>query len=81
MLPPEGGIYDMHSWCFRHEPSPDPARMQCFRVREFVRMGSKEQVLEFRQAWLERAQGFVTSWRCPTRSTSRTIRFLAAPGG
>jgi seryl-tRNA synthetase len=55
----------MHSWCFRHEPSPDPARMQCFRVREFVRMGSNEQVLEFRQAWLDRAQGFVTELALP----------------
>src|ERR1700733_4967672 len=64
-LPPGGGVYDMHSWCFRHEPSPDPARMQCFRVREFVRMGSTEQVLEFRQAWLDRAQGFVTELALP----------------
>jgi seryl-tRNA synthetase len=64
-LPPEGGIYDMHSWCFRHEPSKDPARMQCFRVREFVRMGSNEQVLEFRQAWLDRAQGFITQLELP----------------
>src|SRR6266536_512289 len=37
-LPAEGGVYDMHSWCFRHEPSLDPARMQTFRVREFVRI-------------------------------------------
>ena len=64
-LAPQGGIYDMHSWCFRHEPSLDPARMQCFRVREFVRMGSNEQVLEFRQAWLDRAQGFVTELALP----------------
>jgi len=64
-LPPQGVLFDMHSWCFRHEPSPDPARMQCFRVREFVRMGSNEQVLEFRQAWLDRAQGFVTELSLP----------------
>ena len=65
VLPADGGLFDMHSWCFRHEPSPDPARMQCFRVREFVRMGSNEQVLEFRQAWLDRAQGFVTELALP----------------
>jgi seryl-tRNA synthetase len=65
VLPPLGGIYDVHSWCFRHEPSADPARMQCFRVREFVRIGSTEQVLEFRQAWLDRAQGFVTELALP----------------
>ena len=64
-LPPEGGIYGVQSWCFRHEPSLDPGRMQCFRMREFVRMGSTEQVLEFRQAWLDRAQGFVTDLELP----------------
>ncbi len=64
-LPPEGGVYDMHSWCFRHEPSTDPARMQCFRVREFVRMGTNEQVLEFRQAWIDRAQDFVNELALP----------------
>ena len=64
-LPPEGVLYGVHSWCFRHEPSLDPGRMQCFRLREFVRMGSNEQVLEFRQAWLDRAQGFITELALP----------------
>jgi seryl-tRNA synthetase len=64
-LPPEGGLYDVLSWCFRHEPSKDPARMQCFRMREFVRIGSNEQVLEFRQTWLDRAQDFATRLQLP----------------
>ena len=49
-----GATVDVASWCFRHEPSPDPARMQMFRMREFVRIGSATQVLAFRQQWLER---------------------------
>ena len=64
-LPREGGIYDMHAWCFRHEPSLDPARMQTFRVREFVRMGVDDQVLAFRQLWLERAQDFISDLVLP----------------
>jgi seryl-tRNA synthetase len=64
-LPAEGGIYDMHSWCFRHEPSLDPARMQTFRVREFVRMGRPDQVLAFRQIWFERAQDFINELALP----------------
>ncbi len=31
-LPPEGGIYDVHAWCFRREPSRDPGRMQTFQM-------------------------------------------------
>jgi len=64
-LPPEGGLYDMHAWCFRHEPSLDPARMQCFRVREFVRIGSAEQVREFREMWLDRAQAVAAELQLP----------------
>jgi seryl-tRNA synthetase len=64
-LPDEGGVYDMHSWCFRHEPSLEPTRMQTFRVREFVRMGRDEQVLAFRQIWFERAQEFINELALP----------------
>jgi seryl-tRNA synthetase len=64
-LPAQGGIYDMHSWCFRHEPSRDPTRMQTFRVREFVRIGCDEQVLDFRQAWFDRAQVLIRDLALP----------------
>ena len=64
-LPPQGGLFDVLSWCFRHEPSPDPARMQCFRMREYVRIGSEGQVLEFRQTWMERARRFAGQLELP----------------
>ena len=54
VLPDEGRIYDLQSYCFRREPSTDPARMQMFRMREYVRIGTPEQVTEFRQIWLDR---------------------------
>jgi len=38
-VPLEGRLVDMQNWVFRHEPSPEPTRMQAFRVREFVRVG------------------------------------------
>lgn len=53
-LPLDGGLYDIQSYCFRHEPSKDPARQQLFRMREFVRMGREEDVSAFRQTWIER---------------------------
>lgn len=55
-LPAAGRLFDLMSYCFRHEPSRDPARQQMFRMREFVRMGTPDQVTEFRAAWLERAE-------------------------
>lgn len=55
-LTPQGRTVDLSSFVFRHEPSDDPARMQIFRMREFVRIGTPEQTLEHRQYWLERGQ-------------------------
>lgn len=63
---PEGGrLYDLQSYCFRHEPSKDPARMQLFRMREFVRIGSPEEVRAFRETWLERGQEMMRSLGVP----------------
>jgi hypothetical protein len=53
-IPTHGRLVDMHNWVFRHEPSPEPTRMQAFRVREFVRVGTPDVVVEWRNMWLER---------------------------
>lgn len=53
-LPAGGRTVDLISFVFRHEPSPDPARMQIFRQREFVRLGTPEEALAHRDAWLKR---------------------------
>ncbi|AVO44847.1 amino acid--[acyl-carrier-protein] ligase [Phreatobacter cathodiphilus] len=64
-LPDEGRLFDLMSYCFRHEPSQDPARQQFFRMREFVRMGTPEQVTEFRASWLERGQALIAELGLP----------------
>jgi seryl-tRNA synthetase len=53
-LPESGRLIDLQSWVFRHEPSPEPTRMQSFRMREFVRAGTPEMVVRWRDMWLER---------------------------
>jgi seryl-tRNA synthetase len=50
----EGRLIDVFSYCFRHEPSPDPARMQLFRMREYVRIGQPDAVRQWRACWLDR---------------------------
>jgi len=52
--PSEGKVMDVLSYCFRHEPSVDPARMQMFRMREFVRVGEGERVTAWRSGWLDK---------------------------
>jgi len=60
VLPPEGRTVDLQGYAFRHEPSVDPARMQSFRMREFVRMGSPQQALAHRDDWLARSEQILT---------------------
>ena len=54
-IPREGLIFDVASDCFRREPSRDIDRLQSFRMREFVCIGSPEQTALFREVWKERA--------------------------
>jgi len=64
-LPEQGGHFDLYSYCFRHEPAIDPARMQLFRMREYVRMGTAEQVTSFRETWLERGEQLMRALGVP----------------
>jgi seryl-tRNA synthetase len=60
-LPAGGGRYDLLGYAFRHEPSDDPARMQVFRQREFVRVGTPQEALAHRDEWLARGEKLL-SW-------------------
>ena len=53
-LPPEGRVVDLLTFVFRHEPSDDPARMQCFRQREFVKLGTPSEAVAHRDEWIRR---------------------------
>jgi len=51
----KGLLFDVSADCFRREPSRQLDRLQSFRMREYVRVGSAEQAVGFRSEWLERA--------------------------
>jgi seryl-tRNA synthetase len=57
-IPASGLLFDVASDCFRHESTHEIGRLQSFRMREFVCMGTPEQVLEFRTRWMFLAQHF-----------------------
>jgi seryl-tRNA synthetase len=56
VLPEGGRRVDLQGFAFRHEPSDDPARMQIFRMHEFVRLGTPAEALAHRDYWLERGR-------------------------
>jgi len=60
-----GRLVTMLNWVFRHEPSPEPTRMQSFRVREFVRVGTPDEVVEWRDMWLARGLKLLTDLGLP----------------
>jgi seryl-tRNA synthetase len=53
-VPAEGLRFDVGADCFRHEPSRNLDRMQSFRMREFVSIGTPEQTEQFRLRWMQR---------------------------
>lgn len=53
-LPDGGTLMDVYGFCFRHEPAIDPARMQAFRMHEFVRVGTPADAIEHRERWVVR---------------------------
>jgi seryl-tRNA synthetase len=64
-VPGDGWLFDVGSYCFRREPSLEPTRMQMFRQREFVRIGTPSQIAAFRNDWMERARGLMEQLALP----------------
>src|SRR5580692_2578474 len=65
-LLPRGGLqFDIEADVFRHEPSLSLDRLQSFRMREFVRIGSPQEVLDFRENWMARAPRLTAELNLP----------------
>lgn len=60
-VPATGAAYDLFGYGFRHEPSLDPMRMQSFRMRELVFVGSPDGAQNHRDLWLDRAVALLVS--------------------
>jgi seryl-tRNA synthetase len=84
-LPHGGDRFEVETWCFRHEPSADPARMQSFRQHEFVYLGTPEGAVAHRDRWLEQGRELLASLGLDVSAVvandpffGRTGRLLAA---
>jgi seryl-tRNA synthetase len=79
-LPEAGALVDVCSYCFRHEPSVDPCRMQLFRMRELVRIGTAEDVQSFRAEWLQRGADFLVALALPAATDLAHDPFFGRAG-
>ncbi|MDO9236090.1 MAG: amino acid--[acyl-carrier-protein] ligase [Aquabacterium sp.] len=79
-VPAEGRLVTVLNWVFRHEPSLEPTRLQSFRMREFIRVGTPEQVVPWRDMWLQRGLDLLTSLGLPVASDVATDPFFGRGG-
>ena len=79
-LPPGGRRVDLQGFAFRHEPSGDPARMQIFRMQEFVRLGTPEEALAHRDQWIELGQRIFRSVGLATQPVVANDPFFGRGG-
>jgi seryl-tRNA synthetase len=79
-LPREGRTFSLEGWVYRQEPSDEPTRMRAFRMREFVRAGTPDQVLEWRDRWLRRALELLTSLGLDARDETAADPFFGRRG-
>lgn len=80
LLPEGGRLVTVRNWCYRHEPSDEPTRLQSFRMREFIRVGAPEAVQAWRDGWLDRAMGLLGRLGLPAASDVANDPFFGRAG-
>ena len=80
VLPADGRVVDLRANVFRHEPSIDPSRMQIFRQREYVRLGTAEQALAHRDYWLKLAQEILNAVELDVQRVNANDPFFGRGG-
>jgi seryl-tRNA synthetase len=79
-VPAQGYVFDVAGDCFRHEPSRHVDRLQSFRMREYVRIGTPEQIKSFRDPWIARAGEIADSIGLPHRMDVANDPFFGRTG-
>jgi len=64
-VPTRGLLFDVASYCFRREATHEVDRLQAFRMREYVCVGTSDQSLDFRARWIPKAEGLAQQLGLP----------------
>lgn len=80
LLRPGGRLVTTMNWVYRHEPSAEPTRLQSFRMREFIRVATTDEVIEWRNTWLERGLALLRSLQLPVTSDVASDPFFGRGG-
>ncbi|AIY48700.1 amino acid--[acyl-carrier-protein] ligase [Mycolicibacterium fortuitum] len=79
-LPDGGVLMDIYGYCFRHEPAIDPARMQAFRMHEYVLVGTPEQAQAHRDNWVDHGMAVLTGLGLDARPAAANDPFFGRVG-
>jgi seryl-tRNA synthetase len=78
---PEGGRrVVVYGYCFRHQPSPDPFRMQAFRQHDYVRIGTDADAVAHRDRWLQRGLDLLAGLGLPVEAVVANDPFFGRAG-
>ena len=80
LLPEGGRLVTVLGWVFRHEPSDEPTRLQSFRMREFIRVGKPDDVVRWRDEWLQRGLALLEGLGLPVQSDVASDPFFGRTG-
>lgn len=80
LLPQGGRLVTVRNWCYRHEPSDEPTRLQSFRMREYIRVGAPDDVEAWRDAWLARGLALLGGLGLPVQSDVANDPFFGRVG-
>jgi seryl-tRNA synthetase len=79
-VPASGRAFHTVGMCYRHEPSPDPARLRCFRQHEHVIVGSPEVAENYAHEWHGRAVSLLRSIGLPAELVVANDPFFGRAG-
>jgi len=79
-LPEGGSRFEIMGYCFRHEPSTDPFRMQSFRMHEFVYLGTPAGARSHRDEWIDRGLGVLRGLGLEAEPVVANDPFFGRPG-
>ena len=75
-----GAVVDVESYCFRRESSSELGRMQAFRMREYVCIGTPDTAFAFRERWKARAEELATQLALPFTLVPASDPFFGRAG-
>jgi seryl-tRNA synthetase len=79
-VPERGLLFDVACDCFRREPSKMLDRLQSFRMREYVCIGTPDQIGNFRTRWMKQAEAIANQLGLPYRLDQASDPFFGRGG-